>query len=417
MKLLAKTNRYYLIYSALLLAIGGIVFFYIISTIIKNEVSEVLKNELSDFLVMAQKDSSRLSQENTVEFDISLTENIRQDTFSDTLVQEGNNEEAIPYLQLTAYRIIEGRPYQIVLRESMIESDEILFGVSISMVILFIVLLLGLVILNTYLSKRLWRPFYANLKQIREFKVSEPDSINIVQSDIKEFEELSTTLIKMTHRIQQDYKSLKQFTENVSHEIQTPLAVIKLNVDWLVQHISDEKQLGNLSKIEMAVNRITRTNQALLLLTKIENNQFEEKAPVSISSSIKQGLTEYEDFIEARKLNVSVQATGTLKERVVNKQLFQILVNNLINNAVKHNVQNGFINIFFNNQELIIENSGKEINIDPNQLFNRFVKGDQSSQSSGLGLSIAETIARIMSFRLLYSTDGMNHKMVVTLGD
>lgn len=138
---------------------------------------------------------------------------------------------------MKAVREIDWRNYQIIFRESLIESEGILFGVSVSMIILFV---LGLFLLNNYLSKELWKPFYSNLNKVKNYNLSQLDTLEPIDSDIQEFQELNNALVKMTETIRSDYLSLKEFTENASHEIQTPLAIIKSNIDWLLQQINDE---------------------------------------------------------------------------------------------------------------------------------------------------------------------------------
>lgn len=416
MKLLSKTNRYYLLWTALLMSIGGVIFYFIISNIIREEVGEVLEYELELFVKKAKTEGADFHFENPVEFEMKATEDLaKPDTFSDTVIYEHNNE-AIPYLQLKAYREIEGKMYEVILRESLVDSEGILFGVAISMAILFVTLLIGLLIINNILSQRIWQPFYSILNQLRNFRVTSPHAVQSVDTDTQEFEQLNQTLIKMTDRLRKDYLGLKQFTENASHEYQTPLAIIKSNVDQLLQKTTQKDQVQSLDRIESAINRISKTNQALLLLTKIENQSFTELEHESIGLIVEDTLKTYDEFIKTKslKINVSIKYKG---EQLINKPLVQIMISNLIGNAIKHNHKKGFIAIRLDEDRLEISNSGQPLNpeVDPKDLFQRFSKGNPSSDSSGLGLAVIKQICDVLEYEITYQVQDTHHIITIRL--
>lgn len=415
MRLLSKTNRYYLIFTALLLGVVGVAFYFTLTYVIRDEVEDILENELDEFLVKAEEDSNWLHYEQPLEFEIrpSVSQGY-EDMLTDTLIREIDDDDYIPYLQLVAYREIRGNEYRIVMRESLIESEEILFAVAVSMGVLFAALLAGLFILNNYLSRILWKPFYLMLDNIRSFHLNSSEKVERITTDIQEFEELNDSLVRMTERMGRDYVTLKEFTENASHEIRTPLAIIKSKIDYLLQDSENERFLIELMKIEKAVNRISKTNQALLLLAKIENNQFQQKELLHIDQMIGQGIEEYEEFIFARRLEVSLNLDpgGTV---TASRHLFQILINNLLSNAIRHNVEGGFLRVTLTADKLTIENSGNAPEVNTQKLFERFYKGNQNSDSPGLGLAIIGQICERLHFQIEYHYAELTHRVLIRM--
>lgn len=410
MKLLSKTNRYYFFYSALLLLAGSLIFFFIISNVIQQEVSEVLTFELHEYVQGVESEPDWQPPANKIEFEMYLADHPAQpDTFAKILIPEDEGDELVPYLQLDAYRLLKGKLYHLVLRESLIEAEGILFGISVSLIVLFLILLIGLILLNNYLSRVLWQPFYRNLENIRAFNLSEAHALEHTATDIDEFKELSQALEKMTSRIKLDYLSLKEFTENASHELQTPLAIIKTNIDCLLQEVSDAHQLKELENIERAVNRISRTNQALLFLTKIENHQFTQLECLQLETVIRQTLEEFGPIIQAKNLQLRFTVSSKPEEGLFNKTLIQVLVSNLLSNAVRHNIPGGFISIYLTKSVLIFENSGKPLAVPPARLFERFAKANPAAESTGLGLSIIEKICQELGFSISYTCPEDRH--------
>ena len=413
MNLLTKTNTYYFVYTTLVFLIGGIILYFIIRYVIREQISGVLQSELTQIIEDLENSGETPKSLQTVEFELHRVAEVKMTTkIKDTLIVETENpEEVTPYLQITTYKIIQGQPFKVVLRESLIENQGIAWGVFLSTGIMLAAILMGLLMINFYLPKKIWGPFYQNLKLLKDFDVTNSAPINVVNSDIKEFRELNETIVKMTGKIREDYVSLKEFTENASHELQTPVAIIKSNVDLLLQSIKlTGEELENLNRINNAANRISKTNQALLLLSKIENNQFQNLEQVDLKEYLTQIIDDFEEYIEARKVKIDFK-TESDQKLLVNPALARILLNNVISNALKHNIEGGHISIDLKPGILTVANSGPKLTHDPNKLFERFVKENQAAESSGLGLSIVKSIAELYGFDLTYQFKNNRHSL------
>ncbi|RYF98048.1 MAG: hypothetical protein EOO02_19710, partial [Chitinophagaceae bacterium] len=125
--------------------------------------------------------------------------------------------------------------YRITVGKSM-ENTEHLIHTIIAMSIVSILLILIISsVANRFLLKKLWRPFYDGLHLMKQYQVGKQQSIDFSTANIVEFEEMQKVLTDATGKADKDYLALKEFTENASHEMQTPLAVIRSKLDLLIQ--------------------------------------------------------------------------------------------------------------------------------------------------------------------------------------
>lgn len=415
MKLVTKTNRYYASFVGVLLLFGAIGFYIAINTVIRHEIEETLHDELDKLSQMVLKNPAVLTDSSTADIDISRYNGTRSDeVVSDTLVLNERENDLEPFIQLKAFRIINGESYQFVIRKSLIESEDILMTIAGVFSIIAILIFIGIFLINKFLSQKLWNPFFQNIAQLRSYDLGSKQVIGNIPSDIDEFRELNLALQKMTTKIQGDYTSLKEFTENASHEIQTPLAILKSGIDNLMQSALTAKDMDQLAKLESVINRISKTNQALLILTKIENNQFTEVSKLDLGEMIAKTLNDFKDFAEAKNLSIEFDIP---KHKMIvddSRTLYQILFTNLVSNAIKHNTIDGYIKIIFSGNEICIENSGLPLDISPDKLFERFAKGAQSTTSPGLGLSIVQKICAKLNLSVQYQSEYSVHKMILT---
>jgi signal transduction histidine kinase len=275
-----------------------------------------------------------------------------------------------------------------------------------------ILLMLGVLFLaNRLLLRRIWQPFYRTLEGIRAFNLSSRQVLPAEHTDIEEFQRLDEAARQMTGQISRDYEMLKNFTENASHEMQTPLAIINSKLDLLIQDTSlREEHHRPVQAMYDAISRLRQLNQSLLLLTKIENNQFSQTESIDLAPLIEEKLTQLEDPLRDRQLEVR-RDLGAVRVPI-NSYLADILLNNLLINAIRHNKTAGRVEIRLGERSLRISNSGPAPNFDPKTIFDRFVKGSHSG-GTGLGLAIVRQICDNYNFSVGYSYAGEMHTVEV----
>ena len=296
------------------------------------------------------------------------------------------------------------------------EETEDLLVVIMSITAGMILLMLGVLFLaNRLLLRRIWQPFYHTLEGIRAFNLSSRQLLPAAPTEIEEFRRLHEAARQMTTQISRDYEILKNFTENASHEMQTPLAIINSKLDLLIQDTRmREEHHQPVQAMYDAVGRLRQLNGSLLLLTKIENNQFPQTESVDLAALIEQKLTQLEDPLRDRQLEVHRELSGV--HVAINSYLADILLNNLLINAIRHNKPAGNVDIRLQERSLRISNSGPAPNFDPKTIFDRFVKGSHSG-GTGLGLAIVRQICDNYNFSVGYSYGSDMHTVEVIFSE
>jgi signal transduction histidine kinase len=333
------------------------------------------------------------------------SQNIIDTLLYDTLNHSMEEYRFLVYTDNTA----DNKGYMISTSKSIDNEKSLLYEILGIIIILFAVLSLLLIIIIISISRRLWGTFYVTLSNIRKYDVRTNQEFIPVATRITEFAQLNEVLKTLTEKIRSEYLNLKEFSENASHEIQTPLAIIRMRIEQILQSSDINDELAeHLVSIGQSVSKISRINQALSLISKIENNQYPEISVVNVNQKIEGIISQFHDFIITRKLNVQFDAAEEV-EIQMNPDLSDFLLSNLMGNAIKHNVDKGWITISLNRKELIIRNSGKDPGVDTNQLFFRFKKAEHSSDSPGLGLAIVKKVADLYSMKISYHYGDLVH--------
>ncbi|MCV9928720.1 HAMP domain-containing histidine kinase [Flavobacterium sp. LS1R49] len=420
MKLLVKTNLYFLILSIPILIISGVVSYYFITGELKesNEdmlldrkimIEEYLKNNDSISLRFITK--SKEAQINKINNLDLKKEN--QTIFSDTLIYDKIEKELAINQMITSNVKVNGTNYQIKIWRSTLEFEELFEGIFFLLTAILVLQVIISMLINFWVSRTLWRPFYNAIHHLKIFRASDNEVPEFEKTCVNEFKELNHSLKEMMNKMIMDYNSQKKFTENASHEIQTPLAVIKSKVDLLIQSESlQPNDIELIIAIDDACSKLIRLNKSLLLLTKIENRQFKTTEIVSAEKMVNQSLVLFEEHIKENKISVekNIQSDFLIN---MNTDLCLVLINNLFQNAIRHNINKGKIVISIKHNSLSIQNTGQEEPLDILLLAERFQKMSTSHLSTGLGLAIAYEIAEVSGLKLKYKFINNEHRFTL----
>ena len=307
---------------------------------------------------------------------------------------------------------IEDRNYILMIRLSTFEAKKIILSGTIIQLLFFFLLLLGFVFITRFAYRKLWEPFYQTLSYIERFNLSSNEIPSFTQSGIQEFCQLNGAVERLIANNLQAYKIQKEFTENASHEMQTPLAVLRSGLDMLLQQDLTEEQLQIIQSLYESVSRLTRMNKNLLLLAKIDNLQFEDAQSLEVVEILSESLSFLQEQAEVNRIEIQ---TDINENSIVqaNKTLLESLVNNLLVNAVKHNISCGKIHLSLNRNQLMISNTGNAAGLDENMLFRRFSRMNEKVKGNGLGLAIARQICSLYGWEIHYAYENEEHRFVV----
>ena len=419
MKLFTKFLLIYLAVNVVVLGIGGIISYHII----KDEIDRELKFEFLDridrvtYLLEKGKTFTNFREldqdENLIIVPLdAFKENDTQ--VSDTLIWDDRFEREEKNVKVSAYRNISDTTYFISTYGNMIESNDVREAVISILLWILGLQILGAVGIGFVVSGPLFKPFRNTLKRIQNFQINEKEYLKAEPTNVKEFSDLNIFVEEMTKKAVSDFNNLKEFAENASHELQTPVAIAKGKLELLAETNLNEQQFNYVEKLETTLNKLSRLNDSLALLTKIENHEFFTNETVNISKIVKDEIVAFEEFINLNNLKLHTDISDSVMVKI-HPSLAEIMWANLFRNAINHNIQNGEINIKLNTDYLEISNTGKELNTKPATLFERFKKGEQSSESIGLGLSIVKRIADQNELQISYTAEKNRHTIRLSL--
>jgi signal transduction histidine kinase len=412
MKLIAKYNRVILPIIIAILLISSVGYYLILHRILIYQLDKDLRVEQREIIQHIQE-TGQLPETSDYKdqqiFFYPTTKNEFKDHYSTEDVYNKNEDETESFRRIDFLISQGGKHFIATVKKSQQETEDIVRLILLITLFIIIILLLILLVSNRFLLRKLWKPFRNTLEQLSQFNFSSKNKISLQKTDIDEFKELNETVLFMTQKVTKDYRTLKGFTENASHEIQTPLAIIKNKIELLSQSDNlSENNINVLQSINEAAARLSRLNQSLLLLAKIENLQFANVETIDFSCMLTSYLSNYDELAQAKGLVILKKIADNV-DLQMNQSLAEILISNVISNAIKHNLEGGNISVELQNDFFRVSNTGPALQADPKDLFVRFKKDSSSGDSLGLGLSIVKTITDIYGFLITYHYRNEQH--------
>lgn len=301
---------------------------------------------------------------------------------------------------------MDGRVYSLTIESNIEESYETIAAITAITVVFFIILLTGFIRLNKKISAKLWMPFYETLEKIKRFDLNRQKTIAFEPAGIAEFDEMNTSINKLIESNVTVYRQQKEFIENAAHELQTPLAIVQSKLDLLFQNAEiTDKQSHIIEEIQNSISRVSRINKNLLLLAKIENQQFLDQETIDLSMVLNELLVLLSDFKGSRAIGLVIEKEMKLEG---NKMLVEIMLTNLLMNAIRHTTPNAEIDIKLSDNMLLVANTGT-VTLNPEKLFKRFSSASSQTPGSGLGLSIVKEICTRYGWDIQYQFSDHKH--------
>lgn len=394
------TIKYLITILLLIIAVWAALFYAYILDEVYDNVDDGLKNRKIQIIKAVYLDENLL-RNNEFGFNefkinpISTSEYKDKNSLYNKMYYMEYDDEEQPYRVLKTDFIDQfGKHQQLTIRTSTVEEDELVYDLTTALIVLYLLLVISIIAVNGFLLHKAMRPFYLILDKLKKYQFGVSSFSEPQNYSIKEFEELNIEINEMIERNELVFHQQKQFIENASHELQTPLAIMINKIDLMIQNENlDKKNLTLISELKSDLRRMTGLNKSLLMLSKIENSQFTKTSKVDFNELIAELVNNYEDFIEFKKVQVKVIEKGFFGADF-NTDLAGILLSNLLKNAVKYNTHGGTVDVIIENDRLTFRNSGSVIPLDRQQIFTRFYKQGSDHSSTGLGLSIIKTIIK-----------------------
>ncbi|PAM96587.1 sensor histidine kinase [Flavobacterium sp. IR1] len=416
-KLLLKTTNSFLVYAVMVLLIAAPVFYYICQWLYVYETDEVLLFHKGAFIKESHKNYSAadIAAWNKYNPNISIGPDmgLNNDSIVGEMLLEAVANDKEPFRILYAPIDINGKRYTYVEKRNLVEMEGMVFSIAAMFLIIIIILLTGIIWISKKTASKIWKPFYNTLNQIENFEIDKNNPPNFIPTGIDEFERLNKSLERLIEKNTAIYKSQREFIENAAHELQTPIALFQTKLDTLQQLDLDKEQSLLVGSLNKDVYRLNRLNKNLLLLSKIDNEIYVEQDSFVLNEYIEKHLDFFTEQAKSRNLKINID----FKENLIvkgNSTLTEVLINNLFLNAIRHNTKDGLINIILENNTLKFTNTGSEIPLTEQNIFNRFSKVNPSSQGNGLGLAIIKKICNISHWNIRYIYNNNLHIFEIT---
>lgn len=405
MKLFTKYNRINLIATVIMFLLSSVAFAFLLQYVFIRQIDEDLKIEKNEIITYTKRNNHlpAVIEVHDQYTTYQLTKYSALDSYKIYTRKSYNADEHEKELQRTIeFNLHVNNNWYLVKVSKSLEGADDLIQTIITITVLIILLMLAVsFVINRIVLQKLWRPFYNALHLTTSFNLNNKEKLRFDDTKIDEFNYLNATLNKALSKAQNDYQSLKEFTENASHELQTPLAVIQSKLDNLIQNEKlGEDEGKNIQGAYDAVQNLKKLNQSLLLLAKIENNQFSEQTEINLGDFLQNKCSQFFELWKEMQVKVDLNIQPVII--YCNMQLIDILLNNILSNATKHNISNGSIQICLNSN-LQVKNTGVGHSLNGEFLFKRFSKQSSGTENHGLGLSIIQQVCLASGYTCAYN--------------
>jgi len=420
MKLLHYTSLRHLLFASLLTLISIPVFYLLVNNIFVHSIDRDLRMQAaqlpSTLSIIKTEADLQLWQQLDNDLEIKPFDSKQYKAQPFTIERKAANG-----LKSKDFRILQkkveilGKPYVVGIESSLFEKEDLIQAILVIQLGILLLLLGGTVAINYIIHKRIWRPFYRSLAYLKGFNIETDHNLQSQALKIQEFRELSHSIQLLSIRVRQAYYSQKEFIENASHELKTPLTVLKFKLELLLQekNLSDA-QGALIADMYREIDQMQQLNSNLLLLSKIENRQFASVETVPLKALIKEVGDDLALLSQAKNQQLSL---AFCQEPVVldgiNRTLFKILLGNLLVNAIQYSAPDSIITTRLFLNKVQISNPGKPLDIPADKIFKRFVRHNKQ-KGNGLGLSIVQTIAAYHGYNVTYAYLEGHHQFTVT---
>ena len=303
----------------------------------------------------------------------------------------------------------QGQYYEITVSMPTFEQDVLVEHVLWWTILLFVVLFISLLFIGIRVISRNLRP----LDDLLNWMDSYIPGINSTkvpsETDILEFKRLATVAQRAVDRFEHQYEERKMFIGNVSHELQTPLAVCSNRLEIMLDRPDlNEEMAGELIKLQRSLRHLIRLNKTLLLLSRIENKQYPETTTVDISKLLVDTINDNNEIWSFKNISSSIQNHGDFVVSI-NEQMASVLTTNLVKNAFVHSPEDSTIQIEVSENGFSISNPGTTP-LDDTKIFHRFYQPNGRKEgSTGLGLALSYSVCNSSGLAISYTFADNRH--------
>ncbi|MHB9143451.1 MAG: hypothetical protein ACYC25_16400, partial [Paludibacter sp.] len=241
MKFLTKINRNYFILLTITLLVVTVSAFFTLNKILLHNTKQHLIEQTSLIKKQIAERSELPNIYPIIEVKKDTQNSFVEPSFKRILIKNEKEDEMEEFLEYSNQIKVKANFYTVKLRESTFESEDLVAILTGSLSILLLSVLIITFFISKKFNKTVWKDFEKNLQKIEQFSFTANKPLRLLKSDIEEFDRLNKVVDNLTEKLGADYLSLKEFSENASHEIQTPLSIVLLNLEEVLQQDLNEE--------------------------------------------------------------------------------------------------------------------------------------------------------------------------------
>ena len=404
MKLITKSSLTFISASVIFFLIGSIIMYFSVRNIVSANLNSILIEKKEEIIL--QSKFNELTNFKSKNININICQNVFEENYSDTVLIE--NEKYVLYRKLDFVLTQNNKNYKVSILEPQKRTDLLIIKLVIMILGLAFLFFLILFFVNRHSIKSTLKVFYKTIQKLEKFDINSNKDFKLDTASTFEIKKMNSVIQKMADSLKRDFESQREYIENVSHELQTPLAIINSKLDELIQSENlSQIQIEKLAVILESTNRLSKINQALIFLTKIDNRLFSAESKFCLNNLVTEQLEMYKDVINEKEINLKTNFTQNLNI-TMHKQLAETMISNLIRNSIIYNNEQKKVNIFIKNDSLIISNTGEKLTFPENKIFDRFKKSNLNTRSLGIGLSVVKSICNLYTFDIKYRHNKMH---------
>ena len=422
MKLVTKIILGLSAFVLIALGLWGVIFYFSLVGELTKEIDETLADYSNDIIVWSLAGEplpySDAVAYNTFEIrdvtpEYAAVNNRIRYWESITYIQ--SQDEDVPARNRSCiFKDADDRYYELVVSVPTIERDSVSEHIVKWTVILYVVLLLAIIGIDISVVRRNLRPLDELLRWLDSYSRGEKPGPVPVDSKVVEFRRLSAAAQDAVDRLESQNEEQRAFIGNVSHELQTPLAVCITRIEMMLDDPSlSETQAVELMKLARSLRDVSRLNGTLLMLHRIDNDRFPESESVDFRALVEEGTELYSEIYSSKSVAVEIHVSEPFVYGM-NMQLAKMLVNNLIKNAFVHSPEGSVIEVSMSPAGFTVSNPGSEP-LDAGLVFSRFYRqSSDTAGSTGLGLALVHSICRSYSLEISYGWESGCHRFSVS---
>lgn len=403
-------------------ALTSIGIYYLVNSTVYGELDNHLLQHKIDLINQIDEDASSLQDIKELgilgsyewidiqKYDGTVAPNANNFATIDTMRNPNKEIEEKSYRRLTTAINVNDTYYTIRLYEEVASWEHISRTILLSVLAGLLIWILLLYILNQFVLDKVLAPFYETVSTLEH--ISNPSDLNetFPETTTYEINVLNRALNSMMQHIRSSFEDQKQFIQNASHELLTPLSIIRQKAEKILSNAEslDKQTIKAAGNIQDTAVRLSRLSNALLLISRIENRQYSLDEDVEITNITENVIDELSDFIEMKQLTLEKEFDCSINVKG-NSELIRAAIYNIVQNAIKYTPSGTSIILQTKcngeQRSFSVLDEGPGI---PNEfldsVFDRFQKTQNHTDgfdddSPGLGLSIVQSISRLHNFR------------------